>query len=158
MQDQWTPTDQWILNLGVRGDAIQYQYNEGQVSPRVGVTYKANQANVFHAFYGRMFTPAQPGSDLLCKLNTIGTTAEPDNLTNNKTRAERSHYFEVGSYHALAQKATLELTAYYNKLNHFQGDAGQFGTTPPMRGCRGRSSSVANGSFSRRMSSSRGRC
>ncbi len=129
VQDQWTPTDRWTLNLGVRGDVIQYQYNEGQVSPRIGLTYKANQANVFHAFYGRMFTPPNLEAISFAKLNTIGTTAEPDNLTNNKTRAERSHYFEVGSYHAITQKATVELTGYY-KLNHFHGDAGQFGTTP----------------------------
>ncbi|MGH7232144.1 MAG: TonB-dependent receptor, partial [Nitrospiraceae bacterium] len=129
VQDQWTPNDRWTFNLGVRADIIQYQYNEGQVSPRIGATYKANQANVFHAFYGRMFTPPNLEAISFAKLNTIGTTAEPENLTNNKTRAERSHYFEVGSYHALTKKATLELTAYY-KLNRFEGDAGQFGTTP----------------------------
>jgi hypothetical protein len=50
-------------------------------------------------------------------------------LTNNKVRAERAHYFEVGSYHALTQRIWLELAAYY-KLNRFMQDAGQFGTTP----------------------------
>ncbi|HKW86027.1 MAG TPA: TonB-dependent receptor, partial [Nitrospiraceae bacterium] len=129
VQDQWTPTDQWTFNVGLRYDQIQYQYSEGQFSPRVGATYKANQSNVFHAFYGRMFTPPNLEAISFSRLNTIGTTAEPDNLTNNKTRAERAHYFEVGSYHALNRWATLELTGYY-KLNHFQGDAGQFGTTP----------------------------
>jgi outer membrane receptor protein involved in Fe transport len=129
VQDQWTPNDRWTFNLGVRGDIIQYQYNEGQVSPRIGATYRANQANVFHAFYGRMFTPPNLEAISFAKLNTIGTTAEPENLTNNKTRAERSHYFEVGSYHALGKKVWLELAAYY-KLNRFAGDAGQFGTTP----------------------------
>jgi outer membrane receptor protein involved in Fe transport len=129
VQDQWTPNDQWTFNLGVRGDIIQYQLNEGQVSPRVGATYKANQANVFHAFYGRMFTPPNLEAISFAKLNTIGTTAEPENLTNNKVRAERAHYFEVGSYHAITKKVTLELTGYY-KLNRFMSDAGQFGTTP----------------------------
>lgn len=129
IQDQWTPTDQWTFNLGLRYDQIQYQYNEGQLSPRIGATYKANESNVFHAYYGRMFTPPNLESLSFDSLNTIGTTAQPENLTNNKTRAERAHYFEVGSYHALNQWATLELTGYY-KLNHWQGDAGQFGTTP----------------------------
>lgn len=129
VQDQWTPADQVTVNIGVRYDQIQYQYNEGQLSPRVGVTYKASQSNVFHAFYGRMFTPPNLEAISFSRLNTIGTTAEPENLTNNKTRAERAHYFEVGSYHALTRWATLELTGYY-KLNHFMGDAGQFGTTP----------------------------
>ena len=129
IQDQWTPTDRWTFNLGVRYDQIEYAISEGQVSPRVGAAYKANSANVFHVFYGRLFTPPNLESISFAKLNTVGTTAEPDNLTNNTVRAERSHYFEVGSYHALTQKVILEMAAYY-KLNHFQSDAGQFGTTP----------------------------
>ena len=57
IQDQWSTNDRWTFNLGLRGDAVQYLRNEGQVSPRVGATYKYNLANVFHIFYGRMFTP-----------------------------------------------------------------------------------------------------
>src|SRR5262249_21107154 len=57
IQDQWSPHDQWTFNLGIRADAVQYQRHEGQISPRVGITYKADQANVFHVFYGRQFTP-----------------------------------------------------------------------------------------------------
>jgi outer membrane receptor protein involved in Fe transport len=129
LQDQWSPNDRWTFNLGVRGDAVQYQVSEGQVSPRIGVTYKANQANVFHAYYGRLFTPPNLEAISFAKLNTAGTKATPENTTNNTVRAERSHYFEVGSYHALTQRVTLELTGYY-KLSQFQSDAGQFGTTP----------------------------
>lgn len=129
VQDQWSPDERWTLNLGVRGDAIQYLGSEGQVSPRVGLTYKANQANVFHAFYGRMFTPPNLEAISFAKLNTAGTKAAPENTTNNQVRAERAHYFEVGSYHALSRHATLELTGYY-KLSRYLSDAGQFGTTP----------------------------
>jgi outer membrane receptor protein involved in Fe transport len=129
IQDQWTPNDQWTFNLGVRGDAVQYLRNEGQISPRIGVTYKANPAHVFHAFYGRMFTPPNLEAISFAKLNVAGTTAEPENTTNNQVRAERAHYFEVGSYHALSSWATLQLTGYY-KLANFLSDAGQFGTTP----------------------------
>ncbi|HSF69079.1 MAG TPA: TonB-dependent receptor [Nitrospira sp.] len=129
LQDQWSPNDHWTLNLGVRGDAIQGFYNEGQVSPRVGVTYKHNQSNVFHAYYGRLFTPPNIEQVAFAQLNTEGTTAAPDNPTGFRPRAERSHYFQVGSYHALHRKATLELTGYY-KLAHYLSDAGQFGSTP----------------------------
>lgn len=129
LQDQWSPNDRWTFNLGVRGDAIQYLGSEGQVSPRIGVTYKASQANVFHAYYGRLFTPPNLEAISFAKLNTAGTKAQPENPTNNTVRAERSHYFEVGSYHALSPRLTLELTGYY-KLNRNQSDAGQFGTTP----------------------------
>jgi outer membrane receptor protein involved in Fe transport len=129
LQDQWTPNERWTFNLGVRADIIQYQYNEGQISPRIGVTYKANASNVFHAYYGRMFQAPNLEQIPFARLNTIGTTAEPENLTNNKVRAERSHYFQVGSYHAVMRNVWLELTGYY-KLAHFLQDAGQFGTTP----------------------------
>ncbi|WP_447984291.1 TonB-dependent receptor [Nitrospira sp. Nam74] len=129
VQDAWTLTDKVTLNLGLRYDQVQYLVSEGQASPRIGATYRANRDNVFHAFYGRMFTPPNLEAISFAKLNTIGTTAEPENLTNNKVRAERAHYFEVGSYHALTQRIWLEVAAYY-KLNHFMQDAGQFGTTP----------------------------
>ncbi len=75
VQDQWSPTDDWTFNLGVRGDAIQGFYNEGQVSPRVGVTYKHNQSNVFHAYYGRLFTPPNVEQVAFAQLNTQDTTA-----------------------------------------------------------------------------------
>ncbi|WHZ15549.1 MAG: TonB-dependent receptor [Nitrospira sp.] len=129
IQDQWTPNDRWTFNLGLRGDAVQYLRSEGQVSPRMGATYKYNQSNVFHAFYGRLFTPPNLEAISFAKLNTAGTRAQPEDTTNNTVRAERAHYFEVGSYHALNRYATLQLTGWY-KISNFLSDAGQFGTTP----------------------------
>ena len=129
LQDQWTPNDRWTFNLGLRADIIQGFYNEGQVSPWIGVTYKHNQSNVFHAYYGRLFTPPNVEQIAFVNLNTQNTTAVPDDPTGFKPRAERSHYFEVGSYHAINRYATLELTGYY-KLDHYMSDAGQFGSTP----------------------------
>lgn len=129
IQDQWSPNEQWTFNIGVRGDAVQYLRSEGQVSPRIGVTYKHTPAHAFHAFYGRMFTPPNLEAISFAKLSTAGTTAEPEDRTNNQVRAERAHYFEIGSYHALTDWATLQLTGYY-KLANYLSDAGQFGTTP----------------------------
>ena len=129
VQDQWSPNDHWTFNIGVRGDAVQYLRSEGQVSPRVGVTYKYNPSHAFHAFYGRMFTPPNLEAISFAKLNTAGTTADPEDRTNNQVRAERAHYFEIGSYHALTDWATLQLTGFY-KLANYLSDAGQFGTTP----------------------------
>jgi len=129
LQDQWSANDHWTFNLGVRGDAIQGFYNEGQVSPRVGVTYKHNQSNVFHAYYGRLFTPPNIEQVAFTGLNVQDTTAQPENPTGFRPRAERAHYFEVGSYHAVGRYATVELTGYY-KLAHYLSDAGQFGSTP----------------------------
>jgi hypothetical protein len=129
IQDQWTVNEHWTFNLGVRGDAIQGFYNEGQVSPRVGITYRHNTANVFHAYYGRLFTPPNIEQVAFTALNTQDTTAAPENPTGFRPRAERAHYFEVGSYHAITRYATLQVTGYY-KLSHYLSDAGQFGSTP----------------------------
>ena len=129
VQDQWTLNDHWTFNLGLRYDQIQGFYNEGQVSPRAGVTYKLNQSNVFHAYYGRLFTPPNVEQVAFTTLNLQGTTAQPENPTGFTPRSERSNYFEIGSYHAVGTWATLELTGYY-KQSHYLSDAGQFGSTP----------------------------
>ncbi len=129
LQDQWTPNEHWTFNVGVRADVVQYQRDEGQISPRIGVTYRYNPANAFHAFYGRLFTPPNLEAISFAKLNTAGTKAAPEDITNNLPRAERAHYFQIGSTHALTDWATLQLTGYY-KLANYLSDAGQFGTTP----------------------------
>lgn len=130
LQDQWTPNQQWTFNLGLRYDHIQFLASEGQLSPRIGATYKPDRSNAFHVFYGRLFQAPNLEAISFAKLNTAGTTAEPENLTNNQVRAERSHYFQAGSQHALLNdRVTLELTGFY-KLSRYLSDAGQFGTTP----------------------------
>ncbi|MDA0737383.1 MAG: TonB-dependent receptor [Nitrospirae bacterium] len=129
VQDQFTPNDQWTFNLGVRVDNIHGFIEATQISPRVGATFKANNNHAFHAFYGRLFTPPNLEAIQFAQLNTVGTTAEPENLTNNTVKPERSHYFEVGSTHAIGQIAVVQLTGYY-KLSKNLSDAGQFGTTP----------------------------
>lgn len=129
IQDQWTPWEQWTFNIGVRFDQIQALTNDRQVSPRLGATYALTPNHVFRAFYGRLFTPPNLEAVRFAQLNTIGTTAEPENLTNRTVKPERAHYFEVGSSHALSEWVTLELTGFY-KLSKNLSDAGQFGTTP----------------------------
>src|SRR4029079_19487179 len=80
-------------------------------------------------YLGRCICAKRCEQSTFVNLNSQNTTAAPDDPTGFRPRAERSHYFEVGSYHALHRKATLELTGYY-KLSHFLSDAGQFGSTP----------------------------
>ena len=129
VQDQFTPSEQCTVNLGVRLDHIHGFIDAAQISPRVGVIFQANPSHAFHAFYGRLFTPPNLESIRFVQLNTIGTTAEPENLTNTMVKPERSHYFEVGSTHAIGQIGVLQLAGYY-KLSRNLSDAGQFGSTP----------------------------
>ncbi len=129
VQDQWIPWEQWTFNVGVRFDQIQGLTHDGQVSPRFGITYALTPQHVFHVFYGRLFTPPNLEAVRFAQLNTIGTTAEPENLKNQLVAPERAHYFEVGSSHALGESVTVELTGFYKLSKNFSG-AGQFGTTP----------------------------
>ncbi|MBI5317634.1 MAG: TonB-dependent receptor [Nitrospirae bacterium] len=129
IQDQWTPNEHWTFNIGLRADTVQYLRDEGQISPRVGVTYRYNSANAFHVYYGRLFTPPNLERVAFTSLNTEGTRANPEDTTNNQPRAERAHYFQIGSVHALTDWATLQLTGYY-KLANYLSDAHQLGTTP----------------------------
>ena len=129
IQDQWTPNEHWTVNIGLRADTVQYLRDEGQISPRVGVTYRYNPAHAFHAYYGRLFTPPNLEWLALASLNLDGTKANPEDTTDNQPRAERAHYFQIGSVHALTDWATLQLTGYY-KLANYMSDAHQLGTTP----------------------------
>ena len=129
IQDQYTPNDQWTINLGLRLDNIHGYVEAFQASPRVGVTYAPNKRHAFRAFYGRLFTPPNLEALPFQALNLEGTTAEPENSTNVKTKPERSHYFEIGSTHALGKRTVIQLTGYY-KYNTNMADAHQFNTTP----------------------------
>lgn len=129
LQDQFTPTDRLTFNVGVRVDNVHGFVDAAQVSPRVGVAYKFTPNTVFHGFYGRLFTPPNLEAVRFLQLNTVGTTAQPENLMNNTVQPERSHYFEIGASQAFGQIATVQVTGFY-KLSRFLSDAGQFGTTP----------------------------
>ena len=127
-REEFWVQDQWTFNLGIRFDQIQGLTHDGQISPRLGVSYAMTPNHVVHAFYGRLFTPPNLEAVQFAQLGTVGTTAEPENLTNPAVEPERAHYFELGSAHAIGDSVTVELTCFY-KLSNFFSDAGQFGTT-----------------------------
>ena len=129
IQDQYTPNDQWTINLGLRLDNIHGYVDAFQVSPRIGATYTPNKRHAFHAFYGRLFTPPSLEALPFLALGLEGTTAEPEDSTNIRTKPERSHYVEVGSTHAIGRSTVVQVTGYY-KINRNMTDAHQFNTTP----------------------------
>jgi len=129
LQDQYTPIDKLTLNLGLRYDYIEAYTNEGQLSPRLGAAYTFDKYNVGHVFYGRLFTPAPIEQVRTLNPALIGTTAQPQNLTNTTIRPERSHYFEAGFLHGFGESASVQIVGYY-KLNEHLLDDSQFGTTP----------------------------
>ena len=130
IQDQYTPNDQWTINLGLRMDNIHGYVDAFQVSPRIGVTYAPNKRHAFRAFYGRLFTPPNLEALPFLALNLEGTTAEPVDSTNVKTKPERSHYFEIGSTHALGKRTVVQVDGLLQVSTPIRTDAHQFNTTP----------------------------
>ncbi|WP_025988766.1 TonB-dependent receptor, partial [Xanthomonas phaseoli] len=64
LQDEWKIGEDWTVNYGLRGDKYKaFGATEGQLSPRLGVIWRASGSTTLHAGYARYFTP--PASELI---------------------------------------------------------------------------------------------
>ncbi|WP_322880131.1 TonB-dependent receptor [Pandoraea sputorum] len=127
LQDEWKATDRLTLNYGARYDHVNTVTNEGQLSPRLGLTYDLTSRTRLHAGYSRYFTPpATEKIDTTSVAKFLNTTNALPSDANTAVRAERSDYFDLGVSHQLTSAMTVGLDAYYRRVNHLQ-DEGQFG-------------------------------
>lgn len=127
LQDEWKVTPTLTVNFGARFDAISGQIAENQVSPRINVVWEPSPQISLRAGYSRYFVPAplnQVGFGSLAA--RLGTTAEPQNLTNDPVKAERSDYFDVGLTVKPIDGLTLGFAGYYKFAENYL-DKGQFG-------------------------------
>jgi outer membrane receptor protein involved in Fe transport len=128
VQDEWSISDKWTVNYGLRGDQYQLARTESQLSPRVGLVWQATDSTTVHGGYSRYFTP--PATEMIASSNIArfdGTTnAVPDN-GNNTPLAERSDYYDAGISQNVGSGLTLGVDAYYRKVQRLQ-DEGQFGS------------------------------
>ena len=127
LQDEWKVIPTVTVNFGARFDAISGQISENQVSPRINVVWEPTSQISLRAGYSRYFVPAplnQVGFGSLAA--RIGTTAEPENFTNDPVRAERSDYFDVGLTVKPVDGLTLGFSGYYKFAENYL-DKGQFG-------------------------------
>ena len=127
LQDEWKVIPTVTVNFGARFDAISGQISENQVSPRINVVWEPTSQISLRAGYSRYFVPAplnQVGFGSLAA--RIGTTAEPENFTNDPVRAERSDDFDVGLTVKPVDGLTLGFSGYYKFAENYL-DKGQFG-------------------------------
>ena len=128
VQDEWKVNDKLIINYGLRYDKMNEVVDASQLSPRVGVVYKATPSTTLHAGYARYFTP--PPLELIAPTtvaqfnNTTNQAASPQN---SPVQPERSHYFDVGVTQRVTSAITVGVDAYYKKATDLL-DEGQFGT------------------------------
>ncbi|MBB5864401.1 TonB-dependent receptor [Xanthomonas sp. 3058] len=129
LQDEWKIGDDWTVNYGVRGDKYKaFGNTEGQLSPRLGVVWRASDSTTVHAGYARYFTP--PASELISTSDIAlydGTTNQQSTDGGSTTPlSERSDYYDLGISQAVGEHLTLGLDTYYRKADRLQ-DEGQFG-------------------------------
>ncbi|QHE92612.1 TonB-dependent receptor [Pandoraea fibrosis] len=127
LQDEWKATERLTINYGARYDHVNTVTDEGQLSPRLGLTYDLTSSTRVHAGYARYFTPpATEKIDTTSVAKFLNTTNALPSDANTSVRAERSDYFDLGISHQLTSSITLGLDAYYRNVRHLQ-DEGQFG-------------------------------
>ena len=127
LQDEWKASDRLTVNFGARADGVSAQLHEGQLSPRLNLSYQLAEATTFHAGYARYFTP--PPLELVkttALAEFAGTTNAPALNLSSPVRSERSHYFDLGLSHKFSPAFSVTLDSYL-KLARNQLDEGQFG-------------------------------
>jgi len=129
LQDAWSLTPKWTLNLGGRLDGYSAFATEHQFSPRVSSLYNVTDALSLHGGYARYFTP--PPQALISQGNAArlqGTSAAAQVLPSAPALAERSHYFDLGVLQKISPDWQVGLDGYY-KLARNLLDDGMFGNS-----------------------------
>jgi len=141
VQDEWKITNQLTLNAGLRFDQMYQYVDANQFSPRVSLTWKAQDGTTFHAGYARTFTPPQQVIAAPTNLALVTPPAVPANTQtpevplNSPVLPERAHVFDVGVDQKIYPVPGLEvgIDGYY-KLARDLLDDGQFGAAYVLNG------------------------
>jgi len=134
VQDEWKITSQLTLNAGLRFDQMYQFVDANQLSPRISLTYKPDEATTWHIGYARYFTP--PPQVVAAPLNlasVYGTTQESlvcpppfPQSCNGLVQPERAHYFDAGVTRKVFKGFEVGVDVYY-KIARDLLDDGQFG-------------------------------
>lgn len=129
VQDQWTLSDQVVVNAGLRFEAAQVYYNPTDIphydqwEPRIGVNYMPVQGTKLHAFYGHLydFPMFENLQSIFAQLNAEGASAGQGGAFDIKP--ERDNYYEVGVEQQLGSRYVGSVTAYYKQALDLLDDA-----------------------------------
>lgn len=127
LQDEWHPNDMLTVNYGARLDQVDAFISESQLSPRIGLVFKATPETTLHAGFSRYFTP--PPTELVAPATIAlfaNTTNAPQVSLDSPVKSERSSYFDLGATHQLTSALSLGVDSFYKRSTNLL-DEGQFG-------------------------------
>jgi outer membrane receptor protein involved in Fe transport len=127
LQDEWRTSEKLTVNYGARFDQVNAFVSESQLSPRLGLVYRATARTTLHAGYARYFTP--PPTELVSPATIAlfaNTSNAPEVNQNDPVKSERSNYFDMGATHQLTSSLSLGIDGFYKQVTNLL-DEGQFG-------------------------------
>ena len=127
LQNEYKPIEKLTLNGGARFDKVNSQINAHHFSPRFNAIYQLNNKVKLHSGYSRYFTA--PKAELLSNLDIQrfeGTTNQPETFRNDKVKAEKTDYFDVGLKYQVTKELNFGVDGYYKNIRDML-DEGQFG-------------------------------
>jgi hypothetical protein len=124
LEDQWQATHLLTINYGFRFDQVEEYVSENQISPRFNFAYQATPSTAVHLGYSRFFVPAQleylPPASVHKYLNT---TNAPEVTLDDKPKAERSNYYDVGVTHQVNENWQIGMEGYYKSIRNVADEA-----------------------------------
>ncbi len=128
LQDEWKLTKTLTLNYGARLDEFAANFdNEGQLSPRVNLVWKATDKTTIHVGYSRYFVPPPVQyvpPETIAKF--ANTTNAPANTLDDPPKVEKSNYYDIGISQQITKPWTVNLDGFYKQAQNLV-DLGQFG-------------------------------
>jgi outer membrane receptor protein involved in Fe transport len=129
LQNEWKGIDRLTINYGARFDVSHAYVNESQLSPRFGAVYELTPQTKIHAAYARYFTPPPVASiSETSRQRFEGTSNASESSRNDKVKAERTNYYDIGIAHKANPNLTLAFDGYYKEISNLL-DEHQFGNS-----------------------------
>jgi outer membrane receptor protein involved in Fe transport len=129
LQDEWQLSDRLTLNFGARYDIYDVSFdNEWQISPRINLVWKINEATTTHIGYSRYFVPPTLQYVTPSTVKEFEyTTDAPFNDRADPPKAERDNYFDLGISRQITPAWQITADSYYKMAKNLLDD-GQFGS------------------------------
>jgi outer membrane receptor for ferrienterochelin and colicin len=120
LQDEWTVADGLTVSGGVRFDVSGLEPRRQQLSPRLGVAFRADRT-VLRGSVSRFFQPPQPENFLLSsseEARVLSPFASGESGGGAEIEPERQWMFEAGANHQFASRIGLDVAVWRRTITN----------------------------------------